>query len=137
VVLAGLIAVDAADADRAAYIEELGALRALAVQCLPHASTDSMFVYLQQAILGFDGDELWTKELDHVNDGEVDVRCPGCEEELVLDLTSEDSRIEPGLTSALAARLHAEAVQAGRGSVASALARLFDLAGHLAGVSYE
>jgi hypothetical protein len=62
-------------------------LRALTVECLPGAPTDNMFVYLQQAVLGFDGDEVWGKELDHINDGEVDVQCPGCEDELVLDLT--------------------------------------------------
>ncbi|MGW3810284.1 hypothetical protein ACWD50_27015, partial [Micromonospora sp. NPDC005113] len=61
---------------------------------------------LQQAVLGFDGDEIWGKELDHLNDGEIDVQCPGCDEELLLDLQSEDSGIEPGLSSELAGRLH-------------------------------
>jgi hypothetical protein len=54
VVLAGSIAVDASEADRAVYTDEIVALRALAVNCLPGASNDSMFVYLQQAVLGFD-----------------------------------------------------------------------------------
>ncbi|MEU5788693.1 hypothetical protein ABZ754_13315 [Micromonospora purpureochromogenes] len=149
VALAGFIAVDAADTDRAAYAEEIVALRALAAESLPGASTDSMFVYLQQAMLGFDGDDVWGKQLDRVNDGEVDVQCPRCEEELTLDLTSDDSLIEPGLSSALAVRLHAEAVQAARNTVATTLTRLFGqltcpscgtpfaLADHLAGVSYE
>jgi hypothetical protein len=79
VVLAGFIAVDASDADRGTYTAEIAALRALAVDCLLGASTDSMFVYLQQAVLGFDGDEIWGKELDHINDGEVDVQCPECQ----------------------------------------------------------
>jgi hypothetical protein len=77
------------------------------------------------------------------------VQCPECEEELLLDLPSEDSPIEPGLLSDLAARLHAEAVQAGREAVATALTDLFgqlkcpscgtqfDVADHLAGVSYQ
>ncbi|MEU1689057.1 hypothetical protein [Micromonospora sp. NPDC005707] len=149
VALAGFIAADTADTDRAAYAEEIMALRALAAESLPGASTDSMFVYLQQAMLGFDGDEVWGKQLDRINDGEVDVQCPGCEEELTLDLTSDDSLIEPGLSSALAVRLHAEAVQAARNTVATTLTRLFGqltcpscgtpfaLADHLAGVSYE
>ncbi|MEU1395012.1 hypothetical protein ABZ403_02920 [Micromonospora zamorensis] len=149
VMLAGFIAVNASDADRGAYTDEIAALRALAVDCLLGASSDSMFVYLQQAILGFDGDEIWGKELDHVNDGEVDVQCPECEEELLVDLQSEDSPIEPGLCSELAGRLHAEAVQAGRESVATVLTYLFgrlscpgcgtrfDLADHLPGVSYQ
>lgn len=148
-VLAGFIAVDAAEADRAAYVEAIATLRALAMECLPGASTDGMFVYLQQAVLGFDGDGVWGKELDHVNDGEVDVQCPGCEDVLLLDLTSEDAPIERGLTSDLAVRLYAEAVQAGRDSVADAFTYLFgrlncpscgttfDLADHVAGASYE
>jgi hypothetical protein len=108
-----------------------------------------MFVYLQQAILGFDGDEIWGKELDHVNDGEVDVQCPECEEELLIDLCSENSPIEPGLCSDLARHLHAEALAAGREPVATVLTHLFgrltcpgcgtrfDLADHVAGMSYQ
>jgi hypothetical protein len=145
--LAGFIAVDAADTDRAAYAEEIAVLRALAAESLPGASTDSMFVYLQQAMLGLEGEQVWGKQLDRINDGEVDVRCPGCEEELVLDLTSDDSLIEPGLSCALAVRLHTEAVQAARNTVATTVTRLFGrlacptcgtpfaLADHVAGVS--
>jgi hypothetical protein len=149
VALAGFIAVDAANIDRTTYAGEIATLRALAAECLPGASTDIMFVYLQQAVLGFDGDEVWGKQLDCINDGEVDVQCPGCEEELVLDLTSDNSLIEPGLSSALAIRLHTEAVQAARDNVATLVTRLFGqitcpscatpfaLADHVAGVSYE
>src|SRR5438552_15936804 len=71
------------------------------------------------------GDKIWGKELDHINDGEIDVQCPECGEELLVDLHSDDSPIEPGLCSELAGRLHAEAVQAGRESVATALTHLF------------
>ncbi|WP_432990927.1 hypothetical protein [Dactylosporangium sp. CA-233914] len=147
--LAGFIAVDATDADRAAYAREISALRTLAIESLRNASTDTMFVYLQQAVLGFDCDEVWAKELDRINDGEVDVQCPECEEELVVDLTSDDPLIKPGLSSALAVRLHAEAIRATRSNVATMLQRLFGqlacpgcdtlfpVADHLAGVSYE
>jgi hypothetical protein len=148
-VLAGSIAVDATDTDRAAYAREIASLRALALEGLPGASSDSIFVYLLQAVLGFEGDEIWGNELDRLNDGEVDVLCPECEEELLLDLRSDDPPIQPGLSSDLAARLHSDAVQAGRESVATALTYLFgrltcpscgarfDLADHLAGVSYQ
>jgi hypothetical protein len=147
--LAGFIAVDAADADRAMYAGEISALRALAAESLHHASSDSMFVYLQQAILGFDGDEIWGKELDHINDGEVDVQCPECEEDLLVDLEPADASIEPGLSSELAGRLHAEAAQANRDSVATALTNLFgrlscpdcgtrfNVADHLSGILYR
>ena len=145
-VLAALITLDSGDANRDVYTDEIAALRALAVDGLPSASSDSAFVYLQQAILGFDGDEIWGKELDLVNDGEVDVQCPECEEELLVALHDEDSEIEPGLPSELASRLYAEAVAAGRERVATVFTRIFGrftcpgcrtrfvLADHLAGV---
>jgi hypothetical protein len=148
VILAGFIAVDADDASRAAFAEQIAALRALAMDGLSTASSDSMFVYLQQAVLGFDGDEFWGKELDHINDGEVDVRCPECEEDLLVDLDADDGSIEPGLSSELAGRLHAQAVQANRDAVAIGLTHLFgrlscpncgvrfNLAERMGGISY-
>jgi hypothetical protein len=99
-ILAGFIAVDADDASRAAFADEIAALRALAMDGLSTASSDSMFVYLQQAVLGFDGDEVWGKELDHINDGEVDVQCPECEKELLVELNPEDGTVEPGRRAA-------------------------------------
>jgi hypothetical protein len=140
VILAGCIAVDADDAGRAAFAEQIAALRALAMDGLSTASSDSMFVYLQQAVLGFDGDEVWGKQLDHINDGEVDVQCPACEEELLVELDPEDASIEPGLSSPLAGRLHAQAVQANR----DLFGRLncptcgvrFNLAEHMGSISY-
>ncbi|WP_127503387.1 hypothetical protein [Actinoplanes solisilvae] len=121
--LAGFIAVDATDADRAVHAGDIATLRALATECLPTASSDEMFVHLQQAVLGLDGDEVWGKELDRVLDGEVDVECPECGEETLVDLT--DPAISPGLSSPVAVRVHAEAVGAGRDAVATAVTRLF------------
>ncbi|MDZ5447432.1 hypothetical protein U2F26_32805 [Micromonospora sp. 4G57] len=75
VVLAGFIAVDADDKSRGLYADDIATLRALTLECLSSGgSSDTMFVYLQQAVLGFDGDEVWGKELDRINDGEVDVQ---------------------------------------------------------------
>jgi hypothetical protein len=145
--LAGFIAADATGADRATYRGEIEALHGLAVDRLPEASGDAAFVRLLQSILGFEGDEIWGRELDRLNDGEVDVHCPECDEEVLLDLTG-DADIMPGLSSEPAERLHAEAVRAGRGAVAAGLTRLFgrlvcpgcrtsfDIAENLAGVSY-
>ncbi|GAB2619548.1 hypothetical protein Aab01nite_33640 [Paractinoplanes abujensis] len=145
--LAGYIVVDSLEADRTSYRGEIAALRGMAAQRLANASDDREFVYLQQAILGFDGDELWGKELDHLNDGEVDVECPGCDAEVLVDLGDDESSVIPGLSSEVAERLHAEAVEGGRAVLATALTRLFgriecpecgslfNVAEHLAGVS--
>lgn len=122
VVLAGFIAVDG---EREPYAAAVSELRALAVEGLADASSDDMFVYLQQAVLGFDGDEYWGKHLDLVNDGETDAECPSCGDEWLIDLTADDPRVEPGLGTTTATRVHGEAMAAGRGSVAAAYARLF------------
>lgn len=123
--LAGFIAVDATGGDRATYANEIAALRALAADRLPRASSDSAFVYLLQTIRGLEGDELWGKELDHLNDGEVDVQCPECDEETLVDLLTDGPEIIPGLSSELAERLHTEAVSAHRVVVATGMTRLF------------
>jgi hypothetical protein len=146
--LAGFIAVDATDADRATYANEIEALRGLAIDRHHGATDDPVFVYLLQAILGFEGDEIWGKQLDHLNDGEVDVQCPECDEDMLLDLLTDQSEITPGSPSELAERLHAQAVGAGREAIAACLIRLFgrvvcpecsasfNVADNLAGVSY-
>jgi hypothetical protein len=145
--LAGFIAAGASDEDRATYATKIDDLRTLAVADLPGASSGTTFVYLQQSVLGFDGDETWSRNLDRLNDGETDVECPGCEETVLLDLQdAEDSPIEPGLSAPLAQHLHAEATAAGHEEVATALTYLFGevtcpscgvrftVADHLAGV---
>ncbi|MFC4071352.1 hypothetical protein [Actinoplanes subglobosus] len=83
-VLAGLIAVDTVDPERGRYAGEIAVLRALTVENLvAGASDERMFVYLQQAVLGFDGDDTWGRRLDLINDGEAGVECPSCEAELL------------------------------------------------------
>lgn len=64
-----------------------------------------MFACLQQAVLGFDGDEFWGKELDRINDGEVNVQRPACEEDQLIDLQPGHSSTEPRLYSQLVTRL--------------------------------
>jgi hypothetical protein len=125
VTLAGFITADATAADRVTYAEEIDVLRALAVDRLPKASNDHDFVHLLQAILGLEGNEIWGKELDRLNDGEADVQCPECDEETLLDITAANPEIAPELSSELARRLHAQAVAAGREAVAAGITRLF------------
>ncbi len=125
-VLAGLIAVDIVGDDRSRHAPEIAALRALTVENLrAGASDERMFVYLQQAVLGFDGDDTWGRQLDLINDGEASVECPSCEGELLLSLDPDDSPIEPDLSEQLAARLHAEALTSGFPEVAATVGLLF------------
>ncbi|SCG40849.1 hypothetical protein GA0070619_1025 [Micromonospora zamorensis] len=64
-------------------------------------------------------------DVSHIKGGEAELECPACESELLLCLEPGESTIEPGLSSELAKRLHAEAVQAGREFVATSLTKLF------------
>jgi hypothetical protein len=125
-VLAGLIAVDVAGDDRERHAAEIAALRALTVENLTAGASDErMFVYLQQAVLGFDGDDTWGRRLDLINDGEAGAECPSCEAELLLSLDPADSPIVPDLSEPLAARLHAAAVSGGFPEVAATVGLLF------------
>ncbi|WP_035855780.1 hypothetical protein [Cryptosporangium arvum] len=92
---------------------------------LSGAPSGTTWVYLRQAVLGFDGDEVWGRSLDRVNDGGADAVFPECDDELLLELTSDNPLITPGLSSPLAVRLHDEAVSAGHDAVATTLTHLF------------
>ncbi|MEU1398372.1 hypothetical protein ABZ403_20235 [Micromonospora zamorensis] len=124
--LAGVVARAADAASRTLYAQEIATLRALACDGLAdEAFHDSTFVGLQQAVLGLDGEKVWSSELSHIKGGEAELECPACESELLLCLEPGESTIEPGLSSELAERLHVEAVQAGREFVATSLTKLF------------
>ncbi|WP_238006878.1 hypothetical protein KZZ52_24865 [Dactylosporangium sp. AC04546] len=121
-ILAGFVAVDAPETRREHYAADIAALRTMALDRLPVTpSPDGDFVYLLQAVLGFEGDERWGKELDRINDGEADVTCPSCENDMYMDL----AETEPGLPGPLAIRLHGLALAAGREAVATAITHLF------------
>ncbi|NUT35773.1 MAG: hypothetical protein HOV79_22185 [Hamadaea sp.] len=97
-VFAGFVAVDADPASRARYAADIASLRAQAMQSLGSPDLDDlMFVYLLQAVLGFDGDEIWGKQLDRLSDGEAEPSCPACDVEMVVEL-SADAPITPGLS---------------------------------------
>ncbi|MET8201382.1 hypothetical protein [Micromonospora taraxaci] len=124
--LAGVVARAADAASRTLYAQEIASLRALACDGLANeAFHDFAFVGLQQAVLGLDGEKVWSSELSHIKGGEAELECPGCESELLLCLAPGESTIEPGLSSKLAQRLHDEAVQAGREFLATSLTKLF------------
>ncbi|MBB2948959.1 hypothetical protein FB565_008745 [Actinoplanes lutulentus] len=123
VVLAGILAVEATDEERATHSSEIAQLKSFAAELLPTMTDDEDYVILRQAMLALDGDEIWGTWLDALNAGEIDVPCPECDEPLLYALT--DDTIEPGLSSPLATQLHTEAVQAGRPALAAALTQMF------------
>ncbi|GAA1620689.1 hypothetical protein [Actinoplanes couchii] len=123
-VLAGFVALDAPD--RPGFADEITALRLLTRENLEAGASDArMYVYLQQALLGLDGDETWGRSLDLLSDGEADVACPHCDGEHLISLDPADSPVVPALTVPLAARLHREALAAGFSEVAASVPLLF------------
>lgn len=123
-VLAGFLALGAGDRQR--FADEITALRLLTRENLEAGASDArMYVYLQQALLGLDGDETWGRSLDLLGDGEADVACPDCDDERLISLDPADSPVAPALPVPLAVRLHAESLAAGFPEVAASVPLLF------------
>ena len=67
------------------YEGTVDALRTLALDTVKNpALTRNDRVCVMQAVLAFEGDRLWGRVLDHLNDGEFPGSCPGCRKELHL-----------------------------------------------------
>ena len=82
-------------------------------------------VYVMQALLAFEGDRVWGRELERLNDGEIDGRCTGCGIDLIFTIPGN---VEPRLSEELpepGARLRTLAVRAGDLDLASRLCDLF------------
>lgn len=60
----------------AAQIEQLTRLTAHALRCPDLAADPTTYVYLLQALLAFEGIEVWAEHLDGINNDEYEVPCP-------------------------------------------------------------
>ena len=67
------------------FEEAVEGLRTLALDTVkdPGLSREDR-VYVMQSVLAFQGDRLWGKVLDHLNDGEFPASCTACRKELYL-----------------------------------------------------
>lgn len=124
------------------------ALRHLTEEALadPRLRTDSgLYVHLVQALLAFEGVEVWGRELDGINEGEYELPCPHCESENFIAFgqygafsTLDDMYMnntgrkrlpllpaEPATLTGLAKRLHERAVTDGHDEVATKLTYVF------------
>jgi hypothetical protein len=87
-VLAAAIVARVAEAD-VGYPSEIARLTALTEETLVSSPLDSdTYVYLLQALLAFEGVEVWGEELDRLNDEEFEVRCPHCFEDSSVEVSS-------------------------------------------------
>lgn len=152
-VLAGAIVASddwPADIDRphAVHADTTAELHQLAEEALtdPELLGDAtLYIHLLQALLAFEGVDIWGRELDGINDGEYEVPCPHCEAEnfiafgeygrfSTLDsmyMKTSDTKRHPLLPAdaatltGLAAQLHARAVADGFPDVAEKLTYVF------------
>ena len=62
-----------------AQIEQLAALTTSALRHPDLAADSATYVYLLQALLAFEGVDVWAEHLDGINDEEYEVACPHCE----------------------------------------------------------
>ncbi|MFF7364325.1 hypothetical protein [Streptomyces sp. NPDC008125] len=130
------------------YAGEMAALRKLAQEALrePSSADDThAYVDLLQALLGFEGVDVWAEHLDGLNDEEFEVPCPACASENFIAFgthgyfSTTDSRYmcegsarkvplaprHPSEMADSARRLHARAIADGRPGIADKLTFVF------------
>ncbi|WP_262060466.1 hypothetical protein [Streptomyces sp. STR69] len=151
VTMAGLITTDPDEECHQRYAREIGQLLGVARRLRADPTQDAhTFVYLQMAVLAFEGGgEVWAEALEGVNSEEYDLECPECEEGLYVAFGSygvftsagdyvtgagkeadTEGRTElipatPDALDGTGARLHGEAVEFGQTEVATALTYVF------------
>lgn len=153
VTMAGLITTDPDEACHERYAREIGQLLDVARRLRDDPGQDAhTFVYLQMAVLAFEGAGVWAEALEGVNSEEYDLECPECEEGLFVAfgsygvftsagdyVTGAGKEDEAGRTvlvpaapdrlDGIGARLYGEAVAAGQAEVAQALTYVFGKTG--------
>ncbi|MGX9882744.1 hypothetical protein [Streptomyces sp. NPDC002276] len=150
VTMAGLITTDPDEDCQQRYGREIGQLLDVARRLRADPTQDAhTFVYLQMAVLAFEGGGVWAEALEGVNSEEYDLECPECEEGLYVAFgsygvftsagdyvtgTGEEENTEgrtelipavPEALDGIGARLHGEAVEFGQPEVATALTYVF------------
>ncbi|WNM30266.1 hypothetical protein RKE30_07525 [Streptomyces sp. Li-HN-5-11] len=131
-----------------AYASDMSDLAQLTEEALrdPALADDpGTYVYLLAALLGFEGVEIWSEQLDGLNDDEYEVPCPACSTENFIafgeygifsttdsmymdDTAAKKLPLQPADASALeglAQRLHSRALADGQTDVAHKLTYVF------------
>lgn len=149
VLMAGLITTDADASRREQYAHEIEELLGVARALFAAGGLETGdFVYLQMAVLALEDGGVWASALEGVLNEEYELECPACEDGLFVAFGSyghftvagdyvtgpgaedEEGRARlvptaPERFEGIGARLHREAVAAGRVEVALALTYVF------------
>jgi uncharacterized Zn-finger protein len=130
------------------YSSEIARLRALTEETLRSSDLDddsSTYVYVLQALLAYEGVEVWGNHLDGLNNEEYEVACPQCDEETFIAFgqygafTTQDGMYmrdtgskrlpllpaDPADLADIGERLHARAIADGHPDVAEKLTYVF------------
>ncbi len=89
---------------RTAHVSAIARLRPLAERNLAHAGSDVEFVHGLGVLAGLEEALPWSRHLDGVATGEVEIDCPACDEHLLVVLEAETPHVCTGdmsMTSAL------------------------------------
>jgi hypothetical protein len=79
---------------RARYAETIRALHEVAEGLVPFAADDTDFIYRAQAVLATESDSVWATRLEALANQELDVACPGCDEQLVMGLETSPALVK-------------------------------------------
>lgn len=135
----------AEDFDLEPHGDDIAALADLARETMTARGLERVdFVYLLQAALALEGDELWGQVLDRLEDGEFEGTCPSCDACLVFSIGEDgffvsdeasldrpEARHDPivpaeaGALTGVGARMHRLALDARQPEVAQALSHVF------------
>jgi predicted RNA-binding Zn-ribbon protein involved in translation (DUF1610 family) len=69
---------------RAEFADAVGVLRRVADRHVEDAADDTDFVYKVQALLATEGDSVWASNLERLADGELELACPECAEQVLI-----------------------------------------------------
>lgn len=91
---------------RAEFADAVQVLRRVSDRHLKDASDDTDFVYKLQALLATEGDSVWARNLDRLADGEMELACPGCAEQVLISCETwratsfDDASLAPRMVDA-------------------------------------
>lgn len=144
VIFAGQIAAVATDIEHELFAAELAMLRQLAGELLCQRTDAETFVYRLRALLALEGNEVWGRVLDRINDAQFAVPCPRCRTQVFVAFGEWGTfsthhqyahrgdalwlplfPASPGELDGLGLRLYTAAVNAGQPGVATVLTYVF------------
>lgn len=123
--LAGAIAA-APQTNLDGFEEAIADLRIIALETAPSPGIERIGrVHVMQALVAFEGDRVWGRNLESLNDGEAHARCPQCGSDFSFEIPGGATPCQPEAMPEPGRRLRGFALEAGDPELASNLCALF------------